>query len=837
MGSSRLGKGKSRFFAFANAAAAVLFAAIFLTGTSLSIAAQEAEESNSNTAAGSPTPTPSPTPVALSNAVTEADAVAARLRIIRAAAAENPAIVRIANSLPEFRRRTDALITRSDTLLAGGPSLDDLRANERDWQSLRKDLTAGGDELQTRLTELETLLTELASLGETWRRSLALYRAPAPDTAAAPAEVLGRTAETVNAIDDTRRLVEERRSALLALQSRISDIEAVADDRIEAVAKVREQALADLFWRDAGPIWAPGRISSFAELSARVSETLGAQFILLRQYFNERPERFGFHALLLIALIGLIYWARPRARPAVEKEPQLEDAAQVFEIPVVTGLIISAFVTGWVYPEAPRLLSAIVGAAAIIPGVILLRRLVVRPLYSILNALVVLYFIDRVREVFVAEPYAARLIFAAELLGAILFLVWFFKTKSIKKRIEARHYAVYAAVRRFVPVALILLAFALIANVAGFVGLSTVVGNGTLGSAYAAIIIYVAYRILTSLLPFLFRVTPLARLRAIRNNRAFIRERAGRILFWLGVILWVLVVLNQFAIREAVFGYGSAVLAWSFSIGSIEISVSNILLFIATIWIAVLISRLVRFFLEEDVYPRVDLGGGISYAVSTMLHYAILVGAFLFAIAALGVDFTKFAIIGGAVGIGIGFGLQNIINNFVSGLILLFERPVKIGDTVQIQEFTGSLQRIGLRASVLRQVDGSDVIVPNSHLISEEVINWTMTDEERRVDIQVGVAYGTDAATVIALLKEVIASRPEIFPEPEPQALFLGFGDNSIDFELRFWTNATGWVGLRSEMMTAIYEKLNAAGIEIPFPQRDLHLRTIDPDAARSLKK
>ena len=756
---------------------------------------------------------------------------------MRSAAEERPAILRIANEVPALRVRIDTLNTRSDALLSGQPSLDELRALEREWQSLQKDLAGGQTAVRARLAELEAILTELGTLGDTWKRSLAQYRdAPADaGTAAVPAEVLQRTNETVSAIDETRKTVEERRSALLALQSRISDLEAAADDRLAAIAKFREQALANLFWRDAGPIWAPGQVSSFDGLADRASETLITQFALLREYFIEHTERFALHGLILLLLTSLIFWARSRVRPAVEKEPKLADAAQVFEMPLVTALIISAVATGWVYPQAPRLLSAMIGAAAIIPGVILLRRLVYRPLYVILNALVVLYFVDRLREIFAAQPFTVRLIFAVELLGAIVFLIWFLKTKRIQKKIEARYYGVYSAIRRFVPVALAIFGFALAANVIGYVSLSAVVGNGVLGSAYAALIIYVAYRILTSLLPFLFRVTPLVRLRAIRNNRTLIREGVSRFLFWVGIILWVLVMLNQFAIREAVFGYGSAALAWSVSIGSIAISVGDVLLFVVTIWVAVWVSRFVRFFLEEDVYPRVDLGGGVTYAVSTTLHYLILVGAFLFAIAALGVDFTKFALIGGAVGIGIGFGLQNIINNFVSGMILLFERPVKVGDMVQIGEFTGTLQRVGLRASVLRQVDGSDVIVPNSHLISEEVINWTMTDKQRRVDIPVGVAYGTDASVVLGLLTEVIEGRPNILSEPEPKALFLGFGDNSIDFELRFWTDSEGWVGLRSDIMAVVYEKLNAAGIEIPFPQRDLHLRTVDPTAAKSL--
>jgi small-conductance mechanosensitive channel len=331
-------------------------------------------------------------------------------------------------------------------------------------------------------------------------------------------------------------------------------------------------------------------------------------------------------------------------------------------------------------------------------------------------------------------------------------------------------------------------------------------------------------------------VPPLASLAFVRNNRPVVRDKAVRFVKYAAFIVWILIALNLFAVRDAIFTYLRGMLGWSLDVGSIHISVGDVIFFGIVIWVAVLVSRFVRFVLEEDVYPHVELGGGVSYAVSTMLHYALLVGAFLFAVAALGVDFTKFAIIAGAVGIGVGFGLQNIINNFVSGLILLFERPVKVGDTVQIGENIGTLKQIGLRASVLRKVDGSDVIVPNSQLISEEVTNWTMSDKNRRIDIPLGVAYGTDPNQVIDLLTEVAANNSELMAEPAPQTLFLEFGDNSLNFEFRAWTDNTDrWVKLRSELVCDIYDALNKANIEIPFPQRDLHLRSVDDDAARRI--
>jgi small-conductance mechanosensitive channel len=301
--------------------------------------------------------------------------------------------------------------------------------------------------------------------------------------------------------------------------------------------------------------------------------------------------------------------------------------------------------------------------------------------------------------------------------------------------------------------------------------------------------------------------------------------------------MWLLIALNLFSVRQPIFVFFRDVLSWSATVGTVTFSLGSVVLFFVMIWIAVLISRFLRFVLEEDVYPRVGFGGGVSYAVSTMLHYSILVIGFVIAVGVLGVDFTKFALIAGAVGIGVGFGLQNIINNFVSGLILLIERPVKVDDAVQIGEHVGSLKQIGLRACVLRKLDGSEVIVPNSQLISEEVINWTLSDEKRRIDIPIGVAYGTDPNVIFDLLNPVAMKYNEVLKDPAPRTLFQGFGESTLDFELRVWTNITdGWQGLRSEIMTEMYAVLTAAGIEIPFPQRDVNIISIAPAAAQQVR-
>jgi len=190
-----------------------------------------------------------------------------------------------------------------------------------------------------------------------------------------------------------------------------------------------------------------------------------------------------------------------------------------------------------------------------------------------------------------------------------------------------------------------------------------------------------------------------------------------------------------------------------------------------------------------------------------------------------GVDLSKFSLLAGALGVGIGFGLQNVVNNFVSGLILLFERPVQTGDQIQVGDVAGEVKRIGIRSSTVRTGEGADVIVPNATLISDRVVNWTFSDRLRRVDLAVRVGYGSDAVKVLALLLETARANPDVLSLPEPAALFSGFADSSLSFQLQVWCRIELGGAVRSALGVALLGALRSAGIEIPFPQQDVHLK------------
>ncbi|MEJ2160658.1 MAG: mechanosensitive ion channel, partial [Chromatiales bacterium] len=191
--------------------------------------------------------------------------------------------------------------------------------------------------------------------------------------------------------------------------------------------------------------------------------------------------------------------------------------------------------------------------------------------------------------------------------------------------------------------------------------------------------------------------------------------------------------------------------------------------------------------LNEDVFPRIDLPRGVPYAISTLTRYTLIVIGFMVALAAAGIELGKLTIIAGGLGVGIGFGLQTIVSNFVSGLILLFERPLKVGDAITVKSLTGEIRSIGIRASSIRTSDGAEVILPNSQLIAEAVTNWTFRGRRRRIEIQVGVKGGVAAQDIIELLQNVARQHKSILNTPPPNAVLTKYSESSLDFQLQVW--------------------------------------------------
>ena len=227
--------------------------------------------------------------------------------------------------------------------------------------------------------------------------------------------------------------------------------------------------------------------------------------------------------------------------------------------------------------------------------------------------------------------------------------------------------------------------------------------------------------------------------------------------------------------------------------------------------------------------PRTLLNAGIQNSIRAMLGYIGFILAMLIAISTLGVDLSKLAILAGALSVGIGFGLQNVVNNFVSGLILLAERPIKVGDWVVVGDRQGYVKKINVRATEIMTFDRASVFIPNSNLIANPVLNWTHADKTGRVIIPVGVAYGSDTNKVRDILFAIAKDHPKVMVNPAPSVIFKGFGNSALDFELRaFLKEVDQIMSVTSDLCFAINDTFRLQNIDIPFPQQDVHWKDMD---------
>ncbi|MEO8204359.1 MAG: mechanosensitive ion channel domain-containing protein, partial [Betaproteobacteria bacterium] len=265
-----------------------------------------------------------------------------------------------------------------------------------------------------------------------------------------------------------------------------------------------------------------------------------------------------------------------------------------------------------------------------------------------------------------------------------------------------------------------------------------------------------------------------------------------------------------------------------FSLGGSQLTLALLSYLIATVILLFYLSGRLQSWMSGSALARTSLDIGARLAIASVTRYAILVLGMLIILQTAGINLTTLNVLAGAVGVGIGFGLQTIVGNFVCGLIIMFERPIKIGDRVVVDTVDGVVSEIGVRSTKVLSNDNITIIVPNTKFITENVINWQYNDPTVRFRIPVGVAYGTDVRLVEKVLLEVATAASDVLADPEPAVRFMGFGDNSLDFELRAWSSSLVHRKgkLMSDLNFEIYAKFNEHKIEFPFPQRDLHVRS-----------
>jgi small-conductance mechanosensitive channel len=777
-------------------------------------------------AAPAPEAAAEPTPIPLPSLVLEAESAT------RFAAGVAPEGAR-AEKLDRISRDLDALVptlerrgARLPALVDAPPSREALETQSRAWR-LSRDQLAGWQRVPTeRLVALERDLEELELRKATWQRTREAALA-----AQAPAEALARIDAVRSALREAERRAKRAQRGLVELQARIAAHESEAESALAALNDAQRRLQTSLLARDAPPLWQERADwgSGAEQFPARLAENVAAA----RDYIAIAKPRFAAQLAIFVAALALALRLRKRTEH-LQRDPRLAASAIVFERALSSAALLALSLTPALHPQASLLVLVGARLALILPVLRLLPALVdpaLRPAIFLLAALVA---IDAARGPLASIPALERATFSVELAAAAAALLWLMRPARLALLPDPE--AIPRALRPVQRAALGLLLGALTASVLGWSNLAHLVGNGVLRSAYAAVVVYGGARVLRTALRAVVRGGAAAHFRLLRDHAELAITRGGRAINLIGLALWIALTLLSFALLDDLESLVRAVWATEIGYGSLSVTLGHVLTFVLTIWVATLLARVVRAVLESDVLGRFGAQRGISYAVARTAQYLLLLLGVFVAAAASGIDMTRFTVLAGALGVGIGFGLQNIVNNFVSGLILLYERPIQVGDTVEVGGITGDVERIGVRSSTLRTFRGARVVVPNGTLISERVTNWTLTDRTRRVDLRVGVAYGSDPKQVIELLVRCAREHPSVLTDPSPIGLLLAFGSDALELELRFWTHVDLVPSTTSEVALAVHAALSATGIGIPYPQRDLHLRSVSPEAARAMR-
>jgi small-conductance mechanosensitive channel len=767
-----------------------------------------ASAADDSTAAPAPQAAPAPVAIPALEIPVRAERATAELYQQRAAVSADPAVDRVVAALPAMEASLEQL--SGETWVAEGVTSRELEDVVRQWRRSDERLADWARIITRRNQVVDAAIARVRSMDEVWRATQ-----EAAESENLPAVVMQQIASVRTLLRDVRASLQGQRDTLLATASQVGSLQTMVADRLAdaetAAARLRQELLA----RDVPALWTTLRAGGPAEARSLAWERAAHQ---LADFVRDARGRLAAYLVVAVALFALALGIRGRL-PIWPREVQTPAVLMLASHPVSTAVLTTALLMFVPGRNDPLTVSEVAGLLLLVPLWRVLGPRLGDGLTTLMPLLGALRLVSLVRQMAPAVSNTARLLLLAENLAALLWAARALHPARVGRPLGATGTSRLEHVRRGL---LVLLTVALVANVVGNVTLAAFVTRGLETSAFLALVLWAGTIVAEGLVSALLASRTVQRARAVAYHSAALRAALLRVIRVAAPIAWVAGTLHLIGLLPLVVEWIRIALGAHLRVGALALSAGDILAFALTIAASVLAARVVRVVLEEDVLSRLELPRGVPSVISAAANYAILLAGFLFAVSAAGLDLSRVTILAGAFGVGIGFGLQNVVNNFVSGLILLFERLLQIGDVIEVAGVSGRVRRIGIRSSTIETFDGAEVIVPNGALIAERVTNWTATHHRRRIDVPVSILYGGDPEPVLALLRRVAGEHADVLRQPPPEALLVGFGPGSLDFILRVWVGYERAVTARSDLVAAVDVGLREAGIAVPVPPQQV---------------
>jgi len=693
---------------------------------------------------------------------------------------------------------------------------------EGEWELLRSSLKAKQNEYAAIVLDLESRKKEIVNSINRWDTTLSFAA-----EAEAPISVITQIRSTLSRLISLNEDLKSDSEFMQENLVQISNSLIFCDEIIENVNTAKDIVTRQFFELNQPPLWSlfkKDTISNRFDARRSVSEDLKNE---VRDFAYNNPFRLFIHLTLFIIILFTLSYLFKDIKIALAKSNTPADDAihKIVERPLSASMLVAFLLTYLLYRTIPLYIGALNILFLMIPVLIILNDILPLRSRRYIFLPVAASILVQLHSYISLDSFISRLFLLSIITFSLASFILIVRRRTFRSMKFARNFGrllYYLAV-----VYIFFLCISLFASIAGAVMLSEYLVYAVTRSVVLGLIIYALGITVNSIIYTSIYSKSAQKLNLVAQYHSTIYSRISQLINILIWIFWLIITLKLFNAWDRVLNVLKHFLSDEFKIGTVSLTIGSLFLFFIIIWFTLWISRMAKIVVEGEVAPRVKMKRGVPGAISLVMRIAIISIGFLFAIAAAGFGMDKLTILIGALGVGIGFGLQNIFNNLVSGIILAFERPIQEGDIIEVGTLWGTVKEIGIRASTIFTFDGAEVIVPNGNLISNELINWTLTDRYRRVEVVVGVKYGTDPDKVLQLLRDVAESQEDILKEPAALALFTGFGDSSLDFKLLFWiARADNRFIVQSQVNVAVNEALKSAGIEIPFPQRDVYIKS-----------
>lgn len=718
-------------------------------------------------------PAERPRPIPPAEIVSRSQELALPLANITKGLVPPEALADMQRRLMDQSGRLQAAAKESRATIAAGPTSLDLREHERQWRQLGRSESELSNQLTGWTNAAIASIRTLDADEATWKATLDSISTDLNSESLR--QVVNRT---IREIQKVRTQVENQLNRIVTLQERAAGqlilISQVQDEITQAEATFQSRLLE----QNAEPIW---RSSSGSGNSAStlVSQSIAENTRILSEFVRVRGVTVFIGVVSFLLVLVFIYRARGRLSPQYQtSEPP--KASVVIERPLAVAFILQLPFGLVLLNDAPVALIALLVLASVVP---ILRILLHRAPRAARSAYLLsgVYVTGVILDVIPVDSPLRRAAFAGLLAAGVGALAWMAKTRAFRVP------RVFGGSTRFlkfgVGIILVTLLAALGASLLGYLALAQFLRQSILLSSYLALLLLAWARVSTILVVAAIH-SRFVSSSTLRNPEAelWVRYLFGGTAF----ILWFIAVSRLLLLRGPLERIGRKILSLSLPGRLSGVTLGDLLACAAVLVVGFLLARALRFLLREDVLSRFKLERGVPELISNLAYYLLLLFVFLASLQAVGVELSKLTLLTGAFGVGLGFGMQNVVNNFVSGLILQFERPIHTGDIIEVAGQIGEVRRIGIRSTAIRTPQGAELIVPNASLVSTNVVNWTLTTQGRQISLPVLASAGADPEMVIPLLVQAAEENPAVLHDPRPTAYLKNSGPNGVVFQLSF---------------------------------------------------